>query len=454
MKKIPLIFLIVLCLSAHSWARISQTVEITSSPNPVGSGARALGMGGAFIGVADDATAASWNPAGLVQLETPEMSIVGTYTRRTEYTTYTNFPGASEPQRLDLLDLNYLSVAYPFTAAGVNMIVSLNLQDFYNFDRTLQLTYDFADTAAPLMTLQNSVDYSRKGLFKAISPAFALQLTPSLSLGLTLNFWETGIYDNYWESSYTGRGHGTFAGFSFNVKTGIFQRYEMSGLKVNPMDPFHWENVNFHAGFMWNINPRFTLGGVFKSPFEARLKHSYRFDSEIRFPTVPAADSRNILRYEETVMLTMPMSYGLGLAYRFSDNLSLALDLYRTKWSDYVLKDGQGNVFNPVTGKPASESCSGDTLQVRLGGEYLFILDQAVIPLRAGVFYDPEPVEGGRDDFWGVSIGSGIVYGKTALDLAYVFRFGREVRTVNVGNFASSQDVDQHMLYFSVVYHF
>lgn len=44
-------------------------IGIASSPNPVGSGARAIGMGGAFIGIADDATAASWNPAGLIQLE-------------------------------------------------------------------------------------------------------------------------------------------------------------------------------------------------------------------------------------------------------------------------------------------------------------------------------------------------------------------------------------------------
>ncbi len=41
-------------------SQITQRLEIPSSPNPVGSGARALGMGGAFIAVADDATAASW----------------------------------------------------------------------------------------------------------------------------------------------------------------------------------------------------------------------------------------------------------------------------------------------------------------------------------------------------------------------------------------------------------
>ncbi len=35
----------------------------------VGAGARAVGMGGAFLAVADDATAGYWNPAGLVYLE-------------------------------------------------------------------------------------------------------------------------------------------------------------------------------------------------------------------------------------------------------------------------------------------------------------------------------------------------------------------------------------------------
>ncbi len=56
-----------------------QRLEIPSTFNPVGSGARALGMGNAFIAVADDATAASWNPGGLIQLGCPEVSVVGAF---------------------------------------------------------------------------------------------------------------------------------------------------------------------------------------------------------------------------------------------------------------------------------------------------------------------------------------------------------------------------------------
>ena len=40
-------------------------------------GARALAMGGAFIGVADDATTAVTNPAGLSNLSIPEVYVEG-----------------------------------------------------------------------------------------------------------------------------------------------------------------------------------------------------------------------------------------------------------------------------------------------------------------------------------------------------------------------------------------
>ncbi len=40
-------------------------------------GARSMGLGGAFVALADDATAAFANPAGLVQLLKPEVSMEG-----------------------------------------------------------------------------------------------------------------------------------------------------------------------------------------------------------------------------------------------------------------------------------------------------------------------------------------------------------------------------------------
>jgi len=455
MKRILPWFVLAVGLSyGLAWGQIVQTIEISSSPNPVGSGARALGMGGAFIGVADDATAASWNPAGLIQLETPEVSIVGAYNRRTEDTTYEAFPEASGPQTVSTYELNYLSGAYPFTALNKNMIVSLNVQHLYDFNKEVSYSYSFVDMVGPPLSLQDNVQWDQEGAFRPLSPAFAVQIVPSLSFGLTLNFWYNGLYDNYWESKYRSHGSGTFAGFPFNVQTRIDERYEIDGLKIDQLEPSNWENINFNLGLMWNITSMFTLGVVFKSPFQARLRRDFDFESTVVFPTNPGSNSQNVIRRRETVRVDFPMSYGIGLAARLSDALTLDLDVFRTHWSDYVLIDAQGNKINPITGEFQRDSDIADTTQVRFGGEYLIIGKTVVIPVRAGIFYDPEPAERNPDDFWGFSIGSGIAYKRYAFDIAYQYRFGRDVRTATVGNEPSSQDVDQHAVYMSLIYHF
>jgi hypothetical protein len=51
--------------------------QTTIEPPIVSPGARSLGLGGAFVAVADDATAAWANPSGLMQLVRPEISIEG-----------------------------------------------------------------------------------------------------------------------------------------------------------------------------------------------------------------------------------------------------------------------------------------------------------------------------------------------------------------------------------------
>lgn len=446
--------LAILLMPAPAWSQITQIVEISSSPNPVGSGARALGMGGAFIGVADDATAASWNPAGLIQLETPEVSIVGGYNHRTEDARYAAFPEASGPQEAAAYELNYLSLAFPFTFFSRNMIVSLNYQHLYDFNKEADFSYSLADHTPPPLFLRNNIHYDQEGAFRALSPAFAAQITPDLSLGFTVNLWGHGIYDNCWESTYRSWGGGTFGGDPFNVNTLIRERYDMKGLRIDPGNPAHWYNANFNIGLMWNMAPKLTLGAVFKSPFEAIMEHSFEFDSAITFPASPASDSHNVFRYEETVKLDMPMSFGMGLAARLSDVLTLGLDVYWTDWSKYALRDGEGNLMNPITGRLQSHSDIADTIQVRLGGEQLFIKERVVIPVRAGLFYDPEPAEKDPDGFWGISIGSGVAYKAFVYDIAYQYRFGRNVRSTTVAGREASQDVDQHTVYMSVIYHF
>ena len=82
-------------------------LDLTSQSNIVlGVGARALGMGGAFLARADDATAASWNPAGLSYLRRPEVSIVGNYLAANSSVGLDRTEGTAST-------LDFLAVTYP-----------------------------------------------------------------------------------------------------------------------------------------------------------------------------------------------------------------------------------------------------------------------------------------------------------------------------------------------------
>jgi len=60
-----------------AWAQ--STAQIPLQFDFMNPGARSLGMGGAFVGGADDASAAYANPAGLTQIMTKEFSVEGRF---------------------------------------------------------------------------------------------------------------------------------------------------------------------------------------------------------------------------------------------------------------------------------------------------------------------------------------------------------------------------------------
>jgi long-subunit fatty acid transport protein len=427
--------------------QIPQKVISASTPNPVGSGARAMGMGGAFIAVADDATAASWNPAGLTQLKKPEISFALSYFRRRDDFTSDKHPETSGVQKSLSKDLNYLSLAYPFEFLERNMIVSLNYQLLYEFKRHIR-TEVIEQTIAPPVQFRQKVKFRQRGKLRTLSPAYAIEITPDFSLGFTFNIWTDNLFwSNGWESDTIIYGK-SYRGGMLNSRGRL-----TSTVKSVDRDRYYgFSGFNMHIGFLWDINRFVTIGGVVKTPFTADLQHERVVVNTTKAPGGPYL--RTKWRMDEDVELEMPLSYGLGVALRFSDRFTVSLDVFRTEWDHFRLEDGSGNRISPTTGKLSHESPIKETHQVRLGAEYLFIFTKTVVPLRWGVFYDPEPSEKNPEDFWGVTLGTGISIGDLIFDCAYQFRYGDDVEGDIFNLPSTSADVTQHLFMVSFIYHF
>src|SRR5258706_2334772 len=80
-------------------------------------GARSLGMGGAFLGLADDASAAEANPAGLTILRKPEISVEGrNYQEQQVFSTsgtYPNIARTAFSHYSQRVDVTFASIVYP-----------------------------------------------------------------------------------------------------------------------------------------------------------------------------------------------------------------------------------------------------------------------------------------------------------------------------------------------------
>lgn len=421
-------------------ATLFQQVGVVSSPNPVGSGARAVGMGGAFISIADDATAASWNPAGLIQLERPEISMVGgCFNRRWNFSSDIH-PEIDNTSNSDDFNINYFSATYPFHFYK-DMVVSVNYQRLYEFKQNFSHQYNYSSLGVDLL---RDIDFSKDGYVGALGLGCAVRITPTLSLGATLNIWTDQLFwRNGWKETYSEHGTGTQGGVPVTIYTQITDEYS------------RFRGLNANLGLLWDMNKWLRFGAVLKTSFDASISHKFSFRQKSIFesPVNQIVSSEHVV--SEEVELRMPLSYGFGVAWRVSDALCFDLDVYRTEWSEYLLTDSQNNTFSPIDGRPEKDSDVEDTIQVRIGGEYLFIGQerQIVVPVRGGIFYDPEPSHGTVKDFYGIAVGSGIAYRKFIFDIAYQVRWGRSVDTGNVIA-TSSADIMQHLLLASIIVHF
>jgi len=412
----------------------------------LGAGARAAGMGGAFTALADDASAASFNPAGLALLVRPEASLVlDARSRSDAHAAFANVEeGALElydasRTSFDTQDLNFASATYPVVAAGRNLTFQLSYHRLIDF--TFEGDRRFAERRSdgtPIAFLSQRVDQA--GDVSTLSVAAAYQLTQRMSLGLTLSRWS---------------GDWTFVTITTEEPAGGGEAAELRYRQVND-----WQGWSATGGVLLRYR-YLNVGAALRSGFDG----DYRVDSELAtsFPTPFDPSSR----FEGT--LRWPASWTVGVAVKPRDTWFVTADYAEFDWDDMEIRglpEGPVNFFDL---RPEAETEARHAGQWRFGTEYTFLPGRHVVALRAGYFEEPRPVPRDPSDekssVRGVSLGVGWKRGPVSLDVAFQ-RSSSTARTfelvdpetVATGEVAAQAQgevtTDEDRLFLSVLYQF
>jgi long-chain fatty acid transport protein len=324
-------------------------------------GTRALSMGGAFVGLADDYSAIFWNPAGMAQFDKRYLGFYGTDI----------IPSGSyllqvptEQGMLTMVDAktltkHYLSglLAYyqPINeslVAGIGIYVPSGLGSSWDGD-------DFAN-------LSNGITYqweSKIGLV-TVSPGISYKINDMVSVGATLNV-------NY----------GTFSmkRWAGNVAKIDLGQYDMS---------LNGWGFSGSLGILVKPSEMFSLGATLRLP--SRVK----FSGDVSISNVDLLGFNGSSEAEtESPHVTFPLWIAGGVAFRPMPKLTLTGDLQWTQWStlDQVeLKfiDPAWSAFMTQSGENIMHLEWKDALQIRFGAEYK--LNES-LALRGGYYYDPTP---------------------------------------------------------------
>ncbi len=183
-------------------AAVAEAQVPTPSPTPVpsiaedekdflgltslalGSGARAFGMGGAFLARADDATAASWNPAGLSYLRRPEFTMVGarnSFVRQPAGAGFTRLLS----DRFAGSTLDFAAATYPIEIGPASGSVQLSFQRVFSFRgaRTIERTDQLLTS-------------SGTGGLDVLALGTGFRVVRSLRIGATVNRWTNGYHQD------------------------------------------------------------------------------------------------------------------------------------------------------------------------------------------------------------------------------------------------------------------
>lgn len=390
MRRTLGVLLAVVLGAAAAAAQSNDEIQTGTQFNFSTPGARSLALGGAFIGLADDATAAYANPAGLTQLVRSELSAEA---RGWSFKSLFGAAGHIPLHELtgigvDVVDgirdgeledqtagLSFLSYVY----TGNRWALALYRHQLANFEASLLTQGPFAGPReASLRTnpVQSHleldiVNYGLSGAFR---------LTDDLSLGLGVSFYDFAL------ASLTRR-------YDVIRITGDPLVDSLTGHQFGPAD-FRPDNlfntqtqegddgdVAMSFGLLWKVSGRVSLGAVYRQ--------GPGFDFTAVFVLGPASGQPGVI--DPSVggngTFHVPDVYGLGVAYRATDKILLTFDYQRVQYSD--MTDELVNLLRVGRGEPENYRAE-DVGELHLGFEYQALELRHPLSFRLGLWHDPD----------------------------------------------------------------
>ena len=357
----PLTVALSLVLGMASTAALAITNDEVNSgvqfsfSNP---GARSLALGGAFTGLADDATAAYANPAGLTVLRTQELAFEARYT---SYDTPFTAGGVVGFAPFD--DSNVLegssgdSVFQPSFASWVipleNVTFAMYYQRLADFETSFStdgILIDAGNFTDFIFPVSSSLEFDVQN----IGVAVGVELTDSFSIGATLAHSELNL----------------------RSRTVRF----VNGLPLNQQRQYGDDSdVTFGVGALWRISDQWNLGLAYRRGAE----FNYTAVNET-LPDNPDHPNSN----QQRPSFDIPHILSAGLAFRPSDSWLFTLDVNRVYYSE-LTDSNSPDLFN-FTATQGTPLELDDGTEIRIGAEYAFLNMQRPLFLRAGAWRDPD----------------------------------------------------------------
>ncbi len=345
---------------------VAAQPEITLG-NDFGVGARAMGMGGAFIGVADDSTALHWNPAGLSQIKRMEFFGALSHEKVNMETEYFGDPGSTFVSKTKP---NSLGIVLPVPVYRGGLAFALGVNRLQSFDSRrkiegLNKATEFEDPDFYELYI-DELSKESGGIYSWDFGA-AVDVAPGVSLGGVLRFF-SGNYDLE---------HDLEAEDTKDIDS------ELAALRYRDVIDADYFGVEGKIGLLARLSQYVSLGATIDVPLDFSVDEYWFQDSEYFYDdgTDDFVSDEGTWPYD----MSRPFRFGGGVAFHPAPGAIVAVDVLYTDWT-------QTEYSEPPSKDISNEDFIDDyraAAQFRVGGEYA--IPNLGVCVRAGYIYDPSP---------------------------------------------------------------